>query len=146
MTIDSAKDLQMNIAKEGLALLMLHPTCDVQPHRECISLIGTAWDIPVGDTQEILSLLDREQEEILAAGENGTVAHVLPEEELPMNATGMETLDNIWDLFETSLRMNSPYARTKMFEMAKWLEESQNLLDWIEQTPKEKQAWMDQAN
>ena len=146
MTIDSAKDLQMNIAKEGLALLMLHPTCDVQPHRECISLIGTAWDIPVGDTQEILSLLDREQEEILAAGENGTVAHVLPEEELPMNATGMETLDNIWDLFETSLWMNSPYARTKMFEMAKWLEESQNLLDWIEQTPKEKQAWIDQAN
>ena len=146
MTIDSAKDLQMNIAKEGLALLMLHPTCDVQPHRECISLIGTAWDIPVGDTQEILSLLDREQEEILAAGENGTVAHVLPEEELPMNATGLETLNNIWDLFETSLRMNSPYARTKMFEMAKWLEESQNLLNWIEQTPKEKQAWMDQAD
>ena len=32
MTIDSAKDLQMNIAKEGLALLMLHPTCDVQPY------------------------------------------------------------------------------------------------------------------
>lgn len=146
MTIDSAKDLQMNIAKEGLALLMLHPTCDVQPHRECISLIGTAWDIPVGDTQEILSLLDREQEEILAAGENGTVAHVLPEEELPMNATGMETLDNIWDLFETSLRMNSPYARTKMFEMAKWLEESQNLLDWIEKTPAEKQAWKEQVS
>lgn len=146
MTIDSAKDLQMNIAKEGLALLMLHPTCDVQPHRECISLIGTAWDIPVGDTQEILSLLDREQEDILAAGENGTVAHVLPEEELPMNATGMETLDNIWDLFETSLRMNSPYARTKMFEMAKWLEESQNLLDWIEKTPAEKQAWKEQVS
>lgn len=146
MTIDSAKDLQMNIAKEGLALLMLHLTCDVQPHRECISLIGTAWDIPVGDTQKILSLLDREQEEILAAGENGTVAHVLPEEELPMNATGMETLDNIWDLFETSLRMNSPYARTKMFEMAKWLEESQNLLDWIEKTPAEKQAWKEQVS
>ena len=96
--------------------------------------------------EEVISLLDREQEAILAAGENGTAAHVLPEEELPMNATGMETLNNIWDLFETSLRMNSPYARTKMFEMAKWLEESQNLLDWIEQTPKEKQAWMDQAN
>ena len=146
MTIDSAKDLQMNIAKEGLALLILHPTFDVQPHRECISLIGTAWGIPVGDTQEVISLLDREQEAVLAAGETGTAAHVLPEEELPMNATGMETLNNIWDLFETSLRMNSPYARTKMFEMAKWLEESQNLLDWIEQTPKEKQAWIDQAN
>ena len=27
MTIDTAKELQMNIAKEGLALLVLHPTC-----------------------------------------------------------------------------------------------------------------------
>ena len=26
MTIDTAKELQMNIAKEGLALLMLHPS------------------------------------------------------------------------------------------------------------------------
>ena len=91
--------------------------------------IGTAWDIPVGDTQEVISLLDRELDAIRAAGEGGTVAHVLPGDELPMHATGLETLDNIWGLFETSLRMDSMQARTKMFEMAKWLEESQNLLD-----------------
>lgn len=30
--------------------------------------------------------------------------------------------------------------------MAKWLEESQNLLDWIEKTPAEKQAWMEQVS
>ena len=82
MTIDTAKELQMNIAKEGLALLVLHPTADVQLHRECISHIGTAWDIPVGDTQEVISLLDRELDAIHAAGEDGTVVHVLPEEEL----------------------------------------------------------------
>ena len=96
MTIDTAKELQMNIAKEGLALLVLHPTADVQLHRECISHIGTAWDI--------------------------------------------------WDLFETTLRADSAYARTCLFEMAKWLEESQNLLDWIEKTPAEKQAWMEQVS
>ena len=117
MTIDSAKDLQMNIAKEGLALLMFHPSFNVQPHRECIFLIGTAWDIPVGDTQKVISLLDRELDAIRAAGEGGTVAHVLPEDELPMNATGSETLDNIWDLFETSLRMDSMQARTRC---SKW--------------------------
>ena len=72
--------------------------------------------------------------------------HVLPEEELPMNASGFETLDNIWDLFETTLRADSAYARTCLFEMAKWLEESQNLLDWIEKTPAEKQAWMEQVS
>ena len=123
MTIDNAKELQMNIAKEGLALLVLHPTADVQLHRECISHIGTVWGIPVSDTQEVASLL--------------------PEEELPMNASGLETLDNIWDLFETTLRTDSAYARTRLFEMAKWLEEYQNLLDWIEKTPAEKQAWME---
>ena len=32
MKIDSAKDLQMNIAKEGLALLILHP------HLRCAAL------------------------------------------------------------------------------------------------------------
>lgn len=99
MTIDTAKELQMNIAKEGLALLVLHPTADVQLHRECISHIGTAWDIPFGDTQEVISLLDRELDAIHAAEKNGMVTHVLPEEELPMNASGLETLDNIWDLF-----------------------------------------------
>ena len=67
-------------------------------------------------------------------------------EELPMNASGLETLDNIWDLFETTLRADSAYARTRLFEMAKWLEESQNLLDWIEKTPAEKQAWMEQVS
>jgi len=92
------------------------------------------------------SFLDRKLDAIRAAGEGGTVAHVLPEDELPMNATGLETLDNIWGLFETSLRMDSMQARTKMFEMAKWLEESQNLLDWIVQAPKEKQAWMGLTN
>ncbi len=146
MTIDTAKELQMNIAKEGLALLVLHPTADVQLHRECISHIGTVWGIPVSDTQEVASLLEREQAAILAAGENGTVTHVLPEEELPMNASGLETLDNIWDLFETTLRADSAYARTRLFEMAKWLEESQNLLDWIEKTDEEKQAWMEQVS
>ena len=59
---------------------------------------------------------------------------------------GLETLDNIWDLFETTLRADSAYARTRLFEMAKWLEESQNLLDWIEKTPAEKQAWMEQVS
>ena len=85
----------------------------------------------MGDTLEVTSLLDRELDAIQAAGESGTAAHLLPEDELPMNATGLVMLDNIWDLFETSLRMDSMQARTKMFKMAKWLEESQNLLDWI---------------
>lgn len=73
----------------------------------------------------------------------GTVTHVLPGGRTAHECRGLETLDNIWDLFETTLRTDSAYARTRLFEMAKWLEEYQNLLDWIEKTPAEKQAWME---
>ena len=66
----------------------------------------------MGDTQEVTSLLDRELDAIQAAGESGTAAHLLPENELSMHAAGLETLDNIWDRFETSLRMDSTQART----------------------------------
>ena len=140
MTIDTAKELQMNIAKEGLALLVLHPTADVQLYRESITLIGAAWGIPAKDTIASLALLDREREAILTAGENGTVAHVLPEEELPMNASGTETLERIWGLFETSQRLRSEEKRTALYEMARWLEESQNLEDWIMKTQGEQLA------
>ena len=124
-------------------MLVLLLTSVVLLHRECISHIGTAWDIPVGDTQEVISLLDRELDAIHAAEKNGKVTQVLPEEELPMNASGLETLDNIWDLFEKSLRVDRPYDRTRLFAMAKWLEESQILLDLIEKTPAEILAWIE---
>ena len=139
MTIDTAKELQMNIAKEGLALLVLHPTADVQLYRESITLIGAAWGIPAKDTIASLALLDREREAILTAGENGTVAHVLPEEELPMNASGMETLDNVCGLFETAIQLESRDHREALFRLASKLMETQNLLDWIEKTPEEQE-------
>ncbi len=99
MTIDTAKGTADEYRKRGTGIVVLHPTADVQLHRECISHIGTAWDIPVGDTQEVISLLDREVDAIHAAEKNGTVTHVLPEEELPMNASGLETWINPRDLF-----------------------------------------------
>ena len=139
MTIDTAKELQMNIAKEGLALLVLHPTADVQLYRESITLIGAAWGIPAKDTIASLALLDREREAILTAGENGTVAHMLPEEELPMNASGMETLDNVCGLFETAIQLESRDHREALFRLASKLMETQNLLDWIEKTPEEQE-------
>lgn len=142
MTQDTAKELQARLAKEALALLMLHPSMDVQMHRTCIAHIGEAWDISDEETETSLALLDQEQA-LLAAGEPET--HVLPESELPMNGTGMETLDNIWDLFETAIHLDCESKRKDLFQMAKWLEESQNLLDWIEKTPAEKQAWTEQA-
>lgn len=39
MTKENAKELQMDLAKDALALLMLHEELDVRLHRECIELI-----------------------------------------------------------------------------------------------------------
>ena len=135
MTKENAKELQMDLAKDALALLMLHGELDVQLHRECIELIGEAWDIPAEEQREPLALLEEEQA-VLQTGEG----HVLLEEELPMNASGTETLERIWGLFETSLRLRSEKKRTALYEMARWLEESQNLEDWIMKTQGEQLA------
>ena len=56
-----------------------------------------------------------------------------------MNATKMETLDNVWDLFESAVQMDSQEQRTAMFKLANELAECQNLLDWIEKTPAERE-------
>ena len=125
----------MALAKDALALLMLHEELDVRLHRECIELIGEAWDIPAEEQREPLALLEEEQVS-LRTGEG----HVLLEEELPMNASGTETLERIWGLFETSLRLRSEKKRTAPYEMARWLEESQNLEDWIMKTQGEQLA------
>ena len=135
MTKENAKELQVALAKDALALLMLHEELDVRLHRECIELIGEAWDIPAEEQREPLALLEEEQVS-LRTGEG----HVLLEEELPMNASGTETLERIWGLFETSLRLRSEKKRTALYEMARWLEESQNLEDWIMKTQGEQLA------
>lgn len=140
MNTEAAMELQMRLAKEALAMLVIHPTFDVQLYRESIMEIGEAWELPADATLEALALIEHERLAIQKAGEGGVVQHILPEEELPMHASGMETLDNIWNLFETALHTENLRERMKLFEMAKWLEESQNLLDWIEKTDEEKQV------
>ena len=133
MTKENAKELQVDLAKDALVLLTLHGELNVRSHRECIELIGEAWDIPAEEQRKPLALLEEEQA-VLQTGEG----HVLPEEELPMNASGTETLECIWGLFETSLRLRSEKKRTALYKMARWLEESQNLEDWVVKTQEER--------
>ena len=102
-------------------------------------MIGRAWSLPAEVTAENLSLIRREKDALrrIAAGESA--CHVLPKQELPMNATGMETLDNVWDLFETAAQLDSREQRMALFNLANELAECQNLLDWIEKTPAERE-------
>lgn len=93
MNTEAAMELQMRLAKEALAMLVIHPTFDVQLYRESIMEIGEAWELPADATLEALALIEHERLAIQKAGEGGVVQHILPEEELPMHATGTETLD-----------------------------------------------------
>ena len=93
MNTEAAMELQMRLAKEALAMLVIHPTFDVQLYRESIMEIGEARELPADATLEALALIEHERLAIQKAGEGGVVQHILPEEELPMHATGTETLD-----------------------------------------------------
>ena len=141
MNTELARDLQYRITKEALAMLVIHGSAaETKDYERAIILIGSAWGLDPQNAVSHLELITREKEAARGTAEPEETRHVLPESELPMNASGMETLDNIWDLFETALHTENLRERMKLFEMAKWLEESQNLLDWIEKTDEEKQV------
>jgi len=139
----------MRITKEAIALMVIHgesvsaatseADSSVAHYEEAVTLIGKAWSLPAEVTQGNLRLIQREKDILRrnAAGED--VDHVLPEQELPMNTTGTETLDNVWDLFETAIRLEGVEQRTTMFKLANELAECQNLRDWIEKMPAERE-------
>ena len=132
MTIENAKDLQLRLAKEAVALMVFHGECvHLQPFKESIVLIGEAWDVPVGDTNTSLELINQEWNAVRVVEDPEDAHHVLPEKELPMNATGDETLSNIWGLFESAMQLESKEKRMVLYNMARQLEEIQNLQDWF---------------
>ena len=130
MNTERAREFQEKMAKETASLLhLIGDEADISKWIHSISLIGTAWDIPIEDTE-------REMDAILGTHRQ---KEIYPEEELPINATGMETLDNIWDLFETAVNLDNRQERALLFQLATELAEYHNLLDWIEKTPEEQE-------
>jgi len=130
MNMERAQEFQEKMTKETVALLeLIGDDADTSKWLHGISLIGTAWGIPTADTERRMGVITQ------ARSQKG----VYPEEELPINATGMETLDNIWDLFESATRLKTKEDRIALFQLATELAECHNLLDWIEKTPAEQE-------
>ena len=144
MKIEEVKKVQERIAKEAIALMVIQSEEDsktdigIDHYEKAIILAGKAWNIPMEDTARSLSLIRQEREVLnkLATGEDAS--HVLPETELPMNATGAETLENVLALFETAIRLDRLMDRKLLYHLASELAVSQNLSDWVEQAPMEK--------
>jgi len=140
MTKESAQALQENIAREAIAMLVLHGgAANIDSFKECVIIIGEAWNIPASDTERRLDLIRQEKKAIESSDTAENINHVLPESELPINASGMQTLNNLWDLFETAAWLDNRRKRLWLFNFAAELAEYQNLLDWIEKTDAEKE-------
>ena len=130
MTTERAQEFQEKMMKETVALLhLIGDEADTTKWVHGISLIGTAWSIPAADTERRIGTIMNTRSQ----------KSVYSEEELPINATGMETLDNIWDLFESSTHLNAAEDRATLFQLATELAEYHSLLDWIEKTPAEQE-------
>ena len=134
MNTELARDLQYRITKEALAMLVIHGSAaETKDYERAIILIGSAWGLDPQNAVSHLELITREKEAARGTAEPEETRHVLPESELPMNASGMETLDNVCGLFETAIQLEA------LFRLASKLMETQNLLDWIEKTPEEQE-------
>ncbi|WP_312643112.1 hypothetical protein [Hydrogenoanaerobacterium sp.] len=135
-----AQKLQKQLAKEAIAMLSLGGNAaDTGTHEQTITLMEKAWRLPAEETQRLLGFIQQEKEVIqrLNAGED--VPHIdIDNEDVLENWTGLETLEALEDLFETSLHLDSYAERRVMFDMADILRECQNLLDWITLTKAEK--------
>ena len=138
MNITRGKELQERIGLDALTqLTLLGTSADTGMQERCIRIVGETWNIPDAETQEWLDAITKER----GYSESDSPEHVRPEEELPVNLSGLETLNMIWDLFETAVQMDDLPDRQEMLDFAKWMEESQNLLDWIKLTQAEREAW-----
>lgn len=136
MTIERAQEFQERMMREAAAMLnILGDAMDAEKWEQAIALIGKAWCIPGEDTNRRLETLAA----MRAYMRKEVDESPYPESELPMNATGMETLDNVWGLFETATQLSDGGERCVLFHIANELAECQNLLDWIETTPEEKE-------
>ena len=124
--LQNAQELQAAISKEAVALLTLFGTdAEVQHYKEAIRLIQKAWEIPDAYTQPWVDAIDRER----TFAEQNSPEHVFPEEELLILETEEKTLDNIWRLFETAVRLPEYVERNTIFNLAVELSQIHNLPD-----------------
>ena len=138
MDITRGKELQERIGLDALTQLTLVGTAaDTGMQERCIRIVGKTWGIPEEETQAWLDAIAKEH----GYAKSGSSEHVRSEDELPIHLSGLETLNMIWDLFETAIQMDDLSERREMLDFAKWMEESQNLLDWIKLTQAEREAW-----
>ena len=126
-----ARELQEKLALEAAAMLSLAGSgAETAPYEQAVSLIGKAWRLTAEETSEQLALIEQEKA-VMGRIENGESAEHI-RQELLLNWSGLESIEVLEGLFETSTLLETAPERRSLFDMAMLLIETQNLLDWIE--------------
>ena len=134
-----AKELQDKLVQQAAAMLVLVGSeAKVGEYEQAITLVGTAWKLPEKDTFEQLALIQKEREAMRRREKGELSEHIMPEWDILLNWSGLESIEVIETLFETTTLLDTQVDRRTLFRMAMILIECQNLLDWIEKTEEEK--------
>ena len=95
-----------------------------------IPLIAKAWDLPQGDLEASMALIQR-QKELLAAGSSEAA---LPDDKLLEPYDVRMITELIWGLFETSARLESLEDRLTIHRLALMLADMLDFDEWIERS------------
>ena len=95
-----------------------------------VRLIAKAWGLPREDLDGSLELIGREKK--LAA--DGSSEAVLPDDELAEPFDGRMTIELLWGLFETAIRLDDADERRTVHCLALQMADALDFDDWIRES------------
>ena len=103
-----AKELQNKLVQQAAAMLVLVGSeAKVGEYEQAITLVGTAWKLPEKDTFEQLALIQKEREAMHRREKGKLSEHIMPERDILLNWSGLESIEVIEDLFETTTLLDT---------------------------------------
>ena len=130
--------LQGKLVQEAAAMIALAgPETKVEEYEQAIKLVGKAWDSKQSEVDKWLDMIQQERTAAVSEANGIPANHIMPERNLLLNWTGIECIDVMKAIFESSVQLNEKDDRCALFNMAMTLIECQNLMDWVEKTPGE---------
>lgn len=128
MNRTKAKFLQEKLAQEARAALeMGGSNAPTEGYARAITLIGKVWGLNDSDANEQFDLIQQDREYVQRVEVGDSEPSSAPNKDLALNWTGMECIEVLEGLFETSIHLNTLNERMEMFNLAMVLMECQSM-------------------
>ena len=108
-----------------LALVGLEKAEDAALPVAAIPLIAKAWNLPRGDLEASMALIQRQKELI------GTYDAAMPDDKLLEPYDGGMIAELIWGLFETAVRLENAEDRLSIHRLALMLADTLDFDEWL---------------